>query len=74
MAGYVGLLSGNVCEVRLAEDTGRSASHFELYLNIIEKQLTYDVLWTVAFRTDLLPILTDGSRFLGDLSRAGKIA
>ncbi len=74
IAGYVRLLSASGCEVRIAEDTGRLASHFDLYLNMIEMQLTYDVLRTLAFRTDLLETLTDGFRFLGELSRAGKIA
>jgi hypothetical protein len=41
---------------------------------MIEMQLTYDVLRTVAFRTELLQTLIDGFRFLGELSRAGKIA
>jgi ubiquinone/menaquinone biosynthesis C-methylase UbiE len=73
IAGYVKLLSASGCEVRVAEDTGRFASHFELYLNMIEMQLTYDVLRTVAFSADLLQTLTNGFRFLGELSRAGKI-
>ncbi len=72
--GYVRLLSGSGCEVRVAEDTGRFPAYADLYLNMIEMQLTYDVLRTVAFRTDLLQALTDGFRFLGELSRAGKIA
>jgi ubiquinone/menaquinone biosynthesis C-methylase UbiE len=72
--GYVRLLSDNGCEVLVAEDTGRFPSHIDLYLNMIEMQLTYDVLATIAFRTDLLQTLTDGFRFLGELSRAGKIA
>jgi hypothetical protein len=41
---------------------------------MIGMQLTYDVLATLAFRNDLLQTLTDGFRFLGELSRAGKIA
>ena len=69
IAGYVSLLSGSGCEVRVAEDTGRFPSHIDLYLNMIEMQLTYDVLRTVGFRTDLLQTLTDGFRFLGELSR-----
>ncbi len=44
IAGYVNLLSANGCEVRVAEDTGRFPSHVDLYLNMIEMQLTYDVL------------------------------
>jgi ubiquinone/menaquinone biosynthesis C-methylase UbiE len=43
IAGYVRLLSGSGCEVRVAEDTGRFPSHMDLYLNMIEMQLTYDV-------------------------------
>jgi SAM-dependent methyltransferase len=72
--GYARLLSDNGCEVLVAEDTGRFPSHIDLYINMIEMQLTYDVLATLAFRTDLLQTLTDGFRFLGELSRAGKIA
>ncbi|MGA9725002.1 MAG: class I SAM-dependent methyltransferase [Candidatus Binatus sp.] len=74
IAGYVSLLSGSGCEVRVAEDTGRFTSHFELYLNMIEMQLTYDVLRTLAFRTELLETLVDGFRFLREMARAGKIA
>jgi sarcosine/dimethylglycine N-methyltransferase len=74
IGGYVSLLTANGCDVRVAEDTGRFASHFELYLKMIEMQLTYDVLRTVAFRTELMETLVDGFRFLGELARAGKIA
>ena len=74
IAGYVHLLSGSGCEVSVAEDTGRFASHFELYLNMIEMQLTYDVLRTLAFRTELLETLVDGFRFLYEMARAGKVA
>jgi SAM-dependent methyltransferase len=73
IAGYVKLLSANGCEVRVAEDTGRFAPHFELYLNMIEMQLAYDVLRTVGFRTELMQTLVDGFRFLGELARANKI-
>lgn len=71
--GYIRLLAGSGCEVRVAEDTGRFPSYVDLYLKMIKMQLTYDVLRTVAFRTDLLQTITDGFRFLADLSRAGKI-
>jgi len=40
---------------------------------MIEMQLTYDVLATFAFRTDLLKTLLEGFRFLGELSGARKI-
>jgi ubiquinone/menaquinone biosynthesis C-methylase UbiE len=74
ICGYVNLLTANECDVRVAEDTGRFAPHFELYLNMIEMQLTYDVLKTLAFRNELMETLVDGFRFLTALARAGKIA
>ena len=72
--GYARLLSDNGCEVLVAEDTRRFPSHMDLYLNMIEMQLTYDVLATLGFRTDLLQTLVEGFRFLDELSRGGKIA
>jgi hypothetical protein len=42
--GYLNLLSASGCQVSIAEGTGRLASHFELYLKMIELQLTYDVI------------------------------
>ncbi|MGH7925801.1 MAG: class I SAM-dependent methyltransferase [Candidatus Binatus sp.] len=74
VAGYARLLSESGCEVRVAEDTGRFPSHMELYLNMIEMQLAYDVARAVGFRTELLEKLVDGFRFMGELARAGKIA
>lgn len=70
--GYRRLLSQNGCEVKAAEDTGRLAPHMDLYLNMIEMQLTYDVLAALAFRKELLEALTGTFRFLRDMSRAGK--
>jgi hypothetical protein len=46
----------------------------DLYLNMIEMQLTYDVLATLAFRNDLLQTMIEGFRFLSEMSRAGKVA
>jgi SAM-dependent methyltransferase len=71
--GYERLLSRNGCEVLVAEDTGRFAAHFDLYLSMIEMQLTYDVLASVGHRAELLETVTQGFRFLGELGRAGKI-
>ena len=36
-------------------------------------QLTYDVLATVQFRTDVLKIITENFHFLGDLAQAHKL-
>jgi SAM-dependent methyltransferase len=71
--GYVRLLTDSGCEVVLAEDTGRLSSFFDLALQMTEMQFTYDALATVQFRTDVLKIITDNFRFLGDLSREAKM-
>jgi hypothetical protein len=72
ITGYKNLLTQNGCEITVAEDTGRFPSYFELYVNMVEMQLTYDVLATVGYRLELLKLVTDNLRFLGELSRAGK--
>lgn len=69
IGGYRRLLSENGCEVLVAEDTGRFASYMDLYVKMIEMQLTCDVLATVGFRKDLLQTIIEGFRFLGDMSR-----
>ena len=71
--GYKQLLSDCSCQVQIAEDTARFPAHIDLYLKMIEMQLGYDVLATLAFREDLLKTLTDGFRFLLSLSRDSKI-
>jgi len=71
--GYERLLSDNRCEVVTAEDTGRFAPYFDMFVDMIEMQFGYDVLATIGFRAELLPVVTDNFRFLRDLSRAGKI-
>ena len=74
IAGYTKLLKGSGCEVRAAEDTGRFASHVDLYVNMIEMQLKYDALRILGFSTELLDALLDGFRFIGEMARAGKVA
>jgi ubiquinone/menaquinone biosynthesis C-methylase UbiE len=73
IGGYTRLLSESGCEVLVAEDTGRFPSYMDLYLKMIEMQLTYDVLATLAFRKDLLQTMVEGFRFLGEMSRARKV-
>lgn len=74
IGGYAKLLSANGCEVSVAEDTGRFASHMDLYLEMVDKQLRYDALRIVEYRPDVLDMLIDGFRFIGEMARAGKVA
>lgn len=71
--GYRRILTENGCEVRVAEDTSRLAPHLELFVNMIEMQLTYDVLALIGYRREVLKVVTDNFRFLAALARSGKI-
>jgi sarcosine/dimethylglycine N-methyltransferase len=70
---YGALLKKNGCTVRVAQDTGRFAGHVPLYIDMIEKQLTYDALKIIAFDTALAQKLIGEMRFMQKLAEAGKI-
>ena len=74
LQGYSGLLSANGCEVVIAEDTGRFAPHVDLYLNMLNMQLTYDALKIIGFDTVLMETLGGEMVFMQELAHAGKIA
>ena len=74
IAGYRGLLEGNGCEVVAAEDTGRFAPYVDLYLDMVGKQLTYDVLKIIGFDSDMLGAIAGEMTFMQGLAHAGKIA
>lgn len=74
IAGYCALLRGNGCEVAVAEDTGRFAPHVDLYLNMLNMQLTYDALKIIGFDAALMQALAGEMAFMQTLAHAGKIA
>jgi SAM-dependent methyltransferase len=74
LTGYVELLSDHGCTVLLAEDTGRFAPHIDLYLNMLNMQLTYDALRIIGFDTALMESLNGEMVFMQQLAHAGKIA
>ncbi len=74
LGGYRILLEKNACDVRVAEDTGRFAPHIDLYLNMLNMQLTYDALKVIDFDTDLMEGLGGEMVFMQELAHAGKIA
>lgn len=73
LAEYGALLSTNGCEVQTALDTGRFAKCMPLYLDMIEKQLTYDALKIIGFDQALAGVLTGEMHFLQSLAESGKI-
>ena len=72
--GYAGLLRSSGCEVLAAEDTGRFAPHVDLYLDMLNKQLTYDALKVIGFDMELMQAMGGEMAFMQELAHAGKIA
>jgi len=70
---YAALLKVNGCTVRAAQDTGRFAGHVPLYLDLIEKQLTYDALKIIGFDAALARTLIGEMRFMQSLAQDSKI-
>jgi SAM-dependent methyltransferase len=71
---YSELLSRNGCEVLGAEDTGRFAPYIDLYINMLEMQLTYDALRIIGFDLDIKTFMAGEFAFMQELAHAGKIA
>ncbi|MEE9602066.1 MAG: methyltransferase domain-containing protein [Thermoguttaceae bacterium] len=71
--GYRELFANVGCEVVVAEDTGRFAPCVDLYLNMLDMQLTYDALRLIGFDTALMQSLGTEMTFMQELAHAGKI-
>jgi len=74
LTGYKNLLTQNGCRVEVAADTGRFPPYVDLYLDMLEKQLTYDALKIIGFDTDLMQAMAGEMQFMQGLAHAGKIA
>jgi len=72
--GYAQLLGSSGCDVVTAEDTGRFAPYVDLYLQMLDMQLTYDALKIIGFDTALMEGMAAEMRFMQELAHAGKIA
>ena len=74
LKGYQNLLTANGCQVQVAEDTGRFAPYADLYLDMLNKQLTYDALRIIGFDTTLMRAMAGEMAFMQQLAHARKIA
>ena len=74
LKGYQDLLVANGCQVLVAEDTGRFAPYVDLYLEMLNKQLTYDALRIIGFDMALMQAMGGEMVFMQQLAHAGKIA
>jgi hypothetical protein len=70
---YRALLRDCGCPVETAEDTGRFASHVDLYLNMLNMQLTYDALKRIGFDMELMQSLGEEMSFVQQLAHERKI-
>ena len=74
LEGYSNLLTANDCEIIAAEYTGRFAPYVDLYLNMLNMQLTYDALKIIGFNSDLMQAMAAEMVFMQELANASKIA
>jgi len=74
LKGYQDLLAANGCQVQVAEDTGRFAPYVDLYLDMLNKQLTYDALRIIGFDMAMMQGLGGEMVLMQQLAPAGKIA
>ena len=70
---YRALLEGCGCQVETAEDTGRFASYVDLYLDMLNMQLTYDALKCIGFDMEVMQALGGEMGFIQQLAHDGKI-
>jgi SAM-dependent methyltransferase len=73
LGGYRRLLAGSGCEVVLAEHTGRFAPYVDLYLNMLNMQLTYDALKIIGFDAGLMGAMAGEMQFMQQLAHEGRI-
>ncbi|MCP4605163.1 MAG: methyltransferase domain-containing protein [Proteobacteria bacterium] len=72
--GYKELLESNGCEVLTAEDTEQFPPYVDLYLDMLNKQLTYDALKIIGFDMELMQTLGGEMQFMQGLAHESKIA
>ena len=70
---YRQLFEANCCKVLHAENTERYTPSIELYIDMLEKQLTFDALKVIGFDMQMMEMLGGEMHFIRDLARAGKI-
>lgn len=73
LADYQAALQANGCTVVKSSDTGRFTSHCQLYIDMTEKQLTYDALKIIGWDMALAQTILGEMHFLQCLAQSGKI-
>ncbi|HBF34503.1 TPA: hypothetical protein DDW35_08055 [Candidatus Sumerlaeota bacterium] len=73
IADYTALLEANGCEIVHAENTGRFAPCIDLYLDMLNKQLTYDALKIIGFDMEMMQGLGGEMVFVQQLAHESKL-
>ena len=73
IADYTTLLEANGCEMVHAENTGRYAPCIDLYLDMLNKQLTYDALKIIGFDMEMMQGLGGEMVFAQQLAHENKL-
>jgi hypothetical protein len=73
ISDYRDLLQAAGCSVRVAEDTGRFAPCMDLYLDMLNRQLTYDALRIIGFDLTLMQQLGAEMKFAQQLTHDRKL-
>ncbi len=71
---YRSLLEKSGCEVVEAADTGRFAPYVDLYLQMVDMQLTYDALRVLRYDGNAVAAVAGEMAFLQTLAHEGKLA
>jgi len=70
---YTALLKSADCKIVTARDTGRFASSMDLYLEMLEKQLTYDALRIIGFDCQMMEGLGQEMKATQELAHKDKL-
>ena len=70
---YTALLKTNGCAIKTSQDTGRFPSHCALYIDMLNKQLTYDALKIISWNWAMAEGLLAEMAFMKCLAEEGKI-
>jgi SAM-dependent methyltransferase len=74
LSGYAALLGDHGCEVAVREDTGRFPGYVDLYLSMLNMQLTSDALRIIGYDMERMQAMGAEMAFMQELAHAGKIA
>ena len=74
LQGYEALLGAEGCDMLTSQDTGRFPEYVDLYLAMLNKQLTYDALKIIGFDTALMQAMAGEMTFMQTLAHEKKIA